>query len=341
MRTLFRLLAVGFAAILAGPLAAPAEAATFKLITTDLTPQLVPNSVMDLAVTLGYFKREGVDVELVRVQQTPSAISALMAGEGDMANIAVDSALQLVARNQMKIKAVLSPDKSLPYLVAAKNAITTVKGLEGKNFGIGRVGSLDHTLTMMVMRKSSTDPDKVQYVGVGQPADRASALMAGAIDATTVSIGVWLSMPKKDGLHILVDQPTYYAAAPVVAKVNVVRDEVLQSKRAEITAVTTAIIKASRDFATNPKIWVDAMVAARPDVKRADLEMLAEAFKYSWSVNGGLNKEELMTTQEADYQGPDYKDLRKVGIDEWVDLSIIQSVLKSVGVSSLTDKPTG
>jgi NitT/TauT family transport system substrate-binding protein len=155
-----------------------------------------------------------------------------------------------------------------------------------------------------------------------------------------MSIGVWLSMPKKDGLHVLVDQPTYYAGAPVVAKVNVVRDDVLQSKRAEITAVTTAIIKASRDFATNPKMWVDAMVVARPDVSRSDLEALAEAFKYSWSVNGGLNKDELTTTEEADYQGPDYKDLRKVGIDEWVDLSVIQSVLKSVGISSLTDKPT-
>jgi len=190
------------------------------------------------------------------------------------------------------------------------------------------------------MRKSGTDPDKVQYVGVGQPADRASALMAGAIDATTVSIGVWLSMPKKDGLHVLVDQATYYAGAPVVAKVNVVRDDVLQSKRAEITAVTTAIIKASRDFATNPKMWVDAMVVARPDVARSDLEALAEAFKYSWSVNGGLNKDDLQTTTNTDYEGPDYKDLRKVSFDEWVDLSIIQSVLKSVGVSPLSDKPT-
>jgi NitT/TauT family transport system substrate-binding protein len=235
---------------------------------------------------------------------------------------------------------VLSPNKSLPYLVAAKNAITTVKGLEGKNFGIGRIGSLDHTLTMMVMRKSGTDPDKVQYVGVGQPAQRGDALMAGAIDATTMSIGVWLSLPKKDGLHVLVDQPTYFAAAPVIDKVNVVRDDVLQSKRDQITAVTKAIILASRDFANDPKKWVDAMVVARPDVKRSDLEALAEAFKYSWSVNGGLNKDELTNTADADYQGPDYKDLRKIKFEEWVDLSVIQSVLKTVGVSSLSDKPT-
>ena len=48
---------------------------------------------MDLAVELGYFDREGVEVELVRVQQTPSAVAALQAGEGEMANISVDAAL--------------------------------------------------------------------------------------------------------------------------------------------------------------------------------------------------------------------------------------------------------
>jgi NitT/TauT family transport system substrate-binding protein len=319
---------------------APAEAAPFKLITTDLTAQLVPNSVMDLAVTLGYFAREGVEVELVRVQQTPSAVAALMAGEGDMANISVDSALQLVARNQMKIKAVLSPNKSLPFLIAAKNAITSVKGLEGKSFGIGRIGSVDQTLSMMVMRKNGTDPEKVQYVGIGQPATRAEALAAGAIDATTMSIGVWMTMPNKNGLHVLVDQPAYFAAAPVVDKVNVVRDDVLRSKRDQVAAVTKAIITASRDFANDPKLWVDAMVKARPDVSRADLETLAAAFKYSWSVNGGLNKEELTNTVETTYLGPDYKDLRKISFEEWVDLSIIESILKSIGVSPLSDKPT-
>jgi NitT/TauT family transport system substrate-binding protein len=310
------------------------------LITTDLTAQLVPNSVMDLAVTLGYFAREGVEVELVRVQQTPSAVAALMAGEGDMANISVDSALQLVARNQMKLKAVLSPNKSLPFLIAAKTAITTVKGLEGKSFGIGRVGSVDQTLSMTVMRKNGTDPEKVQYVGIGQPATRAEALAAGAIDATTMSIGVWMSMPNKTGLHVLVDQPTYFAAAPVIDKVNVVRDDVLMAKRDQVAAVTRAIIAASRDFANNPQLWVNAMVVARPDVSRSDLETLAAAFKYSWSVNGGLNKEELLSTVEATYQGPDYRDLRKVAFEEWVDLSIIEAILKSVGVSPISDKPT-
>ena len=60
-------------------LASPTLAAPFRLIVTDLEPPLVPNSVMDLAVSLGYFERENVDVELVRVQQTPLAVTALQA----------------------------------------------------------------------------------------------------------------------------------------------------------------------------------------------------------------------------------------------------------------------
>src|SRR5579871_4392439 len=88
---------------------APAAADPFKLIVTETQTPLVPNSVSDLAIRLGYYKKAGVDVELVRVQQTPSAVAALRAGEGDMANISIDTALQLVGRDQMQLKGVISP----------------------------------------------------------------------------------------------------------------------------------------------------------------------------------------------------------------------------------------
>ena len=337
-KRLRRLMAAAmFAAV---PFVGSAGAAPFKLITTDLTPQLVPNSVMDMAAILGYFSREGVEVELVRVQQTPSAVAALQAREGDMANISVDAALQLAARGTMKLKAVVSPNKSLPFLIAAKAALKTPKDLEGKNFGVGRIGSVDHSLSRLVIRARGANPDKVEFVSIGQPNVRAQALAAGAIDATTMSIGVWMSMPDRKGLEVLVAQPDYFASAPVIDKVNVVTDEVLRTKRDQITAVTRAIIKASRDFADKPELWVNAMAKARPDVKRADLETLAQVFQKSWSVNGGLNRNELENTATFNYESPDYKELRRVAFNEWVDLSIVDDVLKRDGVHPGSD-PTG
>lgn len=320
-------------------LALPAAAAPFRLVTTDLEPQLVPNSVMDFAKSLGYFEREGVDVELVRVQQTPSAVAALQAGEGDMANISVDAALQLVARDQMQIKAVVSPNKSLPFLIAGKDDIATVGDLAGHSFGIGRVGSLDQSLSSKVLASQGVDPGTLDFVAIGQPNVRAQALAAGQIDATTMSIGVWLALPKKDGLHVLVDPDAYFAAAPVLNKVNVVPDPVLRERHEDVEKVVRAIIKASRAFAREPDLWVEAMAAARPDVDRGTLETLSKAFVPAWSVNGGLNRAQVDSTVDWTYATPDFAGLRKVDFGEWVDLSIITDVLKRDGVAPGEDQP--
>ena len=79
----------------------PPAAEPFRLIVTDLERPARAELGDGSGGELGYFEREGVEVELVRVQQTPSAVAALQAGEGDMANISVDAALQLVARDQL------------------------------------------------------------------------------------------------------------------------------------------------------------------------------------------------------------------------------------------------
>src|SRR5579862_603818 len=286
-----RLRTLAWASLVAAAFAVwtPAQADPFKLIVTETQTPLVPNSVSDLAIRLGYYKKAGVDVELVRVQQTPSAVAALRAGEGDMANISIDTALQLVGRDQMQLKGVISPDKALPFLIAAKKSIATPKDLAGKVFGVARVGSVDYTLSRVALAKLGVPIDKLQYLSIGQPPVRAQSLIAGQIDATAVSIGVWTTLPDKSGLGVLVNQQDFYRLAPFVSKLNVVTAEVATKKASAVAGVVRGIIMASRDFAKDPKLWVDAMVEARPDVKREDLEVLAEAYRKSWSINGGLN----------------------------------------------------
>lgn len=327
------------AALWLAGLALPAAAEPFRLITTDLEPQLVPNSVMDMAVNLGYFEREGVEVELVRVQQTPSAVAALQAGEGEMANISVDAALQLVARDQMQLKAVTSPNKSLPFLIAGKDDIASAADLAGHGFGIGRVGSLDHSLSTKVLASEGIDAEDLDFVSIGQPSVRAQALAAGQIDATTMSIGVWLSMPEKEGLHVLVDQDAYFAAAPVINKVNVVPDAVLGERPEEVEKVVRALVKVSRAFAREPDLWIDAMASARPDVDRETLATLAQSFANAWSVNGGLNRAEIDATVDWTYATPDFEGLREVPFEEWVDLGPIVDVLKTEGIAPGGDQP--
>jgi NitT/TauT family transport system substrate-binding protein len=310
-------------------LAAPALAEPFRIIVPEPETPLAPNSVTDLALQLGYYKKEGVDVELVRVRATPSAVAALRSGQGDMANVGTDIVLQLIARDQMKLEAVISPDKALPYVVVAKSSIAAPKQLEGATFGVGQVGSVDYVQSRIVLRNLGIDIDKLRWLAVGQPMVRAQSLLAGQIDATAVTIGTWLTLPRKEGLGVLIDQPAYFKAAPMVTKVNVVTADTAKNRHNEVAGVVRGILAASRDFARDPELWVNAMVKARPDVPRDQLEALAQAYEGEWSTDGGLDMKELAFTTDALYKSADFKDVpRRVEPAEWVDRSFIEAAGK-------------
>ncbi|MFD1914397.1 ABC transporter substrate-binding protein [Halodurantibacterium flavum] len=318
-------------------LASPALADPFRLIVTDLETPLVPNSVMDLALQEGYFDRAGVEVELVRVQQTPLALAALQAGEGEMANISVDALLQVIARGGADLRAVTSPNKSLPYLIAAAPTVQGVEGLAGTRFGVGRLGSLDHSLSMLVLGAAGIEPEGLDIVTLGQPNVRAQALLAGQIDATTMSIGTLLAMPDPDAVQVLIDVDAYYAAAPVVMKVNAVPAAVLETRGDEVEAVIEALVLASRDYAADGALWAEAMARARPDVDRADLDQLATTYAASWSVNGGLQRQELEHTMEWLAGTEDFADLEVPPMSQWLDFAPLDHVLARIGIADDMD----
>jgi NitT/TauT family transport system substrate-binding protein len=315
-----------------GLAALPARAEPFQIIITEPETPLAPNSVIDLADRLGYYKKAGVDVQLIRVRATPSAVAALRSGQGDMANISLDIALQLIARGQMKLHGVISPDKALPFVVIGKKGLTSPKQLEGKIFGVGQIGSVDYVQTRNVLGNLGVNVDKIRYLAVGQPTVRAQSLMAGQIDATTITLGTWLTLPDRDKLDMVLDQEAYYQAAPFVTKLSVVTEETARKKQREVEAVVRATIVASRDFAEHPEMWVEGMMQARPDVPRAELEVLAKAYAHNWSVNGGLDERDLVATTDALYKSDDFKSLpAKIEPSQWIDRSFIDTVLRELG----------
>ncbi len=309
-----------------------ATAEPFRLIVTHLEPPLVPNSVMDLAHELGYFAQEGVEVELLRFEQTPLALAALRAGEGDMANVSVDGLLHLIIRQGEDMRAVFSPNPALPFLIAGRDDIASVTDLKGRTFGVGRLGSLDHSLSTQVMEAADMAPDQVNMVALGQPGVRAQALAAGRIDATTMSIGVWMSIPDPFGLHVIVPPDAYYEAAPVVNKVNAVPARTLEERRDDVVAVVRAITRLSRDFAADPSAWADAIAPYAGSLDADQRLELAKSFGASWAVNGGFERHDLRFTQAWLYQSEDFADLPTIELDAWADFSILEEVLAEIGV---------
>ena len=301
----------------------------------------LPNSVLWLAKDLGYYEREGLDVTLQELDGTPTVIAAMIAGDLDVGNIGTDQLVKLAAQKSVDMRAINSSDARQYFLIESKDSIGTIQDLKGKTFGVAKVGSLDDTMTRLVLQAKGFDPTQMTFAGIGAPDARAQALVAGRVDATTMSLGTWVSIQHEKGLKTLVNADDYYAAAPINLKVNAATSKLIQSNPEVLRRFTAAIMKASRSFAEDQNAWVDAMLKRRPDLKRDDLVELWPQFKNAWAVNGLFNLEQYQKTEDFLYKTPDFKDVPPAALSAWTDTQFVDPCSsRSVWTRSLT-RPAG
>lgn len=318
---------------------APAGALKLHLGLTTSPPPPQPNAVLWLARDRGFYQAEGLDVDLQEVQATPSVVTAMRTGDIDVGSIATQDVLSLTAANALQLRAIGSQEGQTHFVVVARDGINSVDDLKGKSFGIARPGSVDDSLSRLVLSAQGLDPANMTFVAVGAPNLRIQAILAGQLDATTTSVGNWVTLQNQKGIHLLVDEKTYFAAAPIVQKVTVVTSDTLQQKSEALRRFTTALIKASRYFANNKQAWIEAMQARRPDVNVADLGAIWEQTRGSWPVNGGFNPDQYQKTVEFLYATDDFKALPSIELSSWAVTGLVDGVLEQLGVDATLDPP--
>ncbi len=300
----------------------------------------LPNSVLWLAKDLGFYAREGLDVELSEFQGTPLAIAAMIAGDLDVANISTSEVIRMTATKGQPMRAIHSPDARLYFLIAARDEFKSVGALQGKTFAVSRIGSVDHSLSTIALKALGLNPANVTMVAMGVPSTRAQALAAGRVDATSLSVGTWITIQKEPGVRILVDHNTYFENAAVVEKVNAVTTKVMDEKPEQLRRFTAAILKASRLFAENQESWVAAITKRRPDVDRQDAANLWTGFRTAWAVNGLMNLETYKKSADFFYQAGILEKVPRIEVGEWTDTRFVDGVLREIGVNAKFD-PTG
>jgi NitT/TauT family transport system substrate-binding protein len=299
----------------------------------------LPNSVLWLAKDLGFYKREGLDVELNEFKGTPLVIAAMIAGEIDVGNVATSDVIRLVATKGVTMRAIHSPDARLYFLIAARDDIKSAAALQGKNFAVSRIGSVDHTLSSIVLKALGVNPASITMVAIGTPSTRAQALAAGRVDATTLSLATWITIRKEAGVKVLVDHNAYFDAASVVEKVNAVTSKVMEEKPDHLRRFTAAILKASRHFAENQDAWLEAIGKRRPDIDRAEAANLWAGFKTAWAVNGLMNLDSYRRSADFFYQAGILEKVPKIEISEWTETRFVDEVLREIGVHARFDAP--
>ena len=317
----------------------PREPLKLRLGLGSSPAPALPNSVLWLAKDLGFYQREGLDVELNEFKGTPLVIAAMIAGEIDVGNVSTSDVIRLVATKGQPMRAIHSPDARLYFQIAGRDEIKAVTGLPGKTFAVSRIGSVDHSLSMIALKSLGINPASLTYVAMGVPTTHAQALVAGRVDATAVSVATWITVQKEAGIKILVDQNTFYENATVVEKVNAATAKVLEDKPDHLRRFTAAVVKASRYFIDNQEAWLEAIGKRRPDVDRKDAANLWGGFRTAWAGNGLMNLDAYKKSADFFYQSGILEKVARVEVSEWTDTRFVDDVLKEIGVYANSDPP--
>jgi len=306
---------------------------TLRLATGEVDINPTSNSILKLAARLGYYEKHGVKVEIVELDGTPQSVAALTSGAVDVADVSIDAAIRLAVDNGLKLKGITAGGFGAAFMIASKSDITSIEGLVGRSFAIADNGSLDHNHTLAVLRGNELPEDGPKFVAIGAPAARVQALAAGQVDATTVSYGTFMSIEGTPGIHMLMSANDFAAYTPNISKFIAALDTTIAEKPEALKRFVAALIDISRTFDEHPEQWVEAVAAARDDLKKEDLERTAKTITGRWCVNGCFNESELVRAIDYIYtDNPEFKDYTRVSAADLTDGSFVAAALEEAGV---------
>ena len=235
----------------------------------------------------GYFKEEGLNIELLSIRGE-IAIRIALAGEIDFFTNA-GSALAAVARNvPLKILAVVQ-DKPGWDLIALPN-IKSIAQLRGQTVAImSPEGSLA-VVTREILRKNGLDPNKdANLVVMGGDDVRFPALKGKAIQATLFNAAASIRA-QRDGFTKLASASEYVSA---IQGGIAVTDERIKQQPAKIARFMRATLK-GLSFFVNKK---DASIKYMVDIlKIKDREMVASIYdeEARITVRNGISDDKIL-----------------------------------------------
>src|SRR5258708_1590278 len=99
-------LGVLVSACMSAPAAPAASTTPIKLrVGVAVTPPpALPESALWLARDLGFYQKEGLDVEIVEVDATPSVVTAMRTGDVDVGDINYEDVIRLTATKALEMR---------------------------------------------------------------------------------------------------------------------------------------------------------------------------------------------------------------------------------------------
>jgi len=247
---------------------------------------------LTIAERNGYFKAEGLDVEILDFPGGARALQALLGGSVDVVSGAYEHTITQQAKGQ-NIEALVMQGKYAGIVLgmpkAKAGSYKSPADLKGMKIGVTAPGSSTNMFVNILLAKAGLKPDAVAIIGVGATAGAVAIVKRGEIDAIS-NLDPVIAQLESDGTIVpIVDtrtakgmQEVYggaYAAGSIYAPV-----EFAKKYPNTAQAIVNAMVRALRFIQNSTP---DQIIAAVPPEYYADralykaaLEKNLEGFKH-------------------------------------------------------------
>jgi NitT/TauT family transport system substrate-binding protein len=225
---------------------------------------------LSVAERKGYFKEEGLEVEIPDFAGGAKALQAMVGGSADMVSGAYEHTINMLAKKQPIKAVVLQARYSSIALVMSKEKAAKYKSardLKGWKIGVTAPGSSTNMFVNNLLAKDGLKPTDVSIVGVGTGTGAVAAMEQGEIDAIS-NLDPVLTQLESTGKYVAVaDSRTEKGMQEIYggdyhASVIYITEEFIRKNPNTVQAVVNAMVRADRWIAkATPQEIVDLMPA--------------------------------------------------------------------------------
>jgi len=166
---------------------------------------------LTIAEQLGYFKAEGLELDIRDFDGGSQALKAAQAGVVDVVSGAYEHTIGLQARGQHYQAFVLqgrAPQIAMGVSPKTLPHYRQLSDLKGRRIGVSAPGSSTNMVANLVLARAGIRPQDVQFVGVGTSAGALRAFRMGEIDALSNIDPVMTVLEKSGEIRIVSDTRT-------------------------------------------------------------------------------------------------------------------------------------
>jgi NitT/TauT family transport system substrate-binding protein len=209
------------------------------------------NQIWTIAQDAGFYKKHGLDVDLVYIGSTTVGIAAIVAQDIQVGNAAGSGVANAAVRGADTVS-VGCTINVLAYELVVLDSVKSPEDLKGKSIGISRFGSVSDVAARELIKGLGLRPmEDVKIIQVGGASERAAGFSRGVIAGFPSPPGNVNLIPGGLPHRILANMADLPKPYPLPFICAVTTKSYLAKNRDTVKRVLMALIEASHYFKTN------------------------------------------------------------------------------------------